>query len=439
MNSLKYILFILCSASALLYVDDTSVFSYFYTLGLLYILNYFISAKNFGKNFVYFHYFLAVAIVIFAVQRYLIPGYLGMTGPENGIGTDDCRFYAQLVDGQVNYPILFNFNQTFPFVKLLRFVYPFPIYTPLNIVIVNLLGIVFLPYYVYALSLNYTKNKDVAGLAEKLILFCPFTTFYGCIIMRDILIVTAIVAGLYYFSVKKYIPFFICLALIMFVRFGSVVFLAIGIIILFREYLYTHFRRRISARILMLIMLLIVIVGFNIFFPYLQEFSGGKLEGGLFRSNFSSKLERMDSNAFLLRLMELPLLLRTVSLTLFFFFSPFLKFKVFVGGIFSMTKVFTILLTPLFFFFLWKGILQVTFQGLLLYKTNKKLRSVIYLAILFALCLGTVSLQIRHKSVLFPILCILAACGFSLKNKKSYNTLSIVLTAFIIAIQLIFT
>lgn len=421
------------SSIILAWVDISSIFSYLYSLILFFILNKLL-CKGERINVWYFHYYLLVSIFLFVLHRYLIPDYLGMTGPEGGIGTDDCRYYAQLKDGQVDYPITFPLQEIFPFTYFLKIIYPFSIDTPLNIVIPNLIGVVFLPYYVNAFSNILLRSKNVGNYAEKLILFCPFTTYYGCIIMRDMWIVTLIIGGFYYFYNKKYVLFVIFCILICFIRFGSVVFIGTGCIILVREKFYSKFQSRMKGRFLFVVMLLFVGVLFSYLFPFLQELSGGKLEDGLFRESFYAILSDMDSDALILRLIELPLPINFIALAIFFFFLPFFSISFCTFGVLNMNTVFCVFLTSIFFFFLWNSILRTILQSLKL-SCHTTIKTVVYMAIVFAFCLGTVSLQARHKTALMPILCILAAYGICSTNTK-FNWLSAMLTVMLIAVEL---
>lgn len=99
-----------------------------------------------------------------------------------------------------------------------------------------------------------------------------------------------------------------------------------------------------------------------------------------------------------------------------------------------MNRLFCAFLTPLFFLFLWKNIIQTVLQNLSL-KNHRAIKTMVYMAIAFAMCLGTVSLQARHKTILFPLLCILASYGMWNVNKK-YAKWSCLAVALLVAIQL---
>lgn len=422
---LQYILCPLLTILSLLIVDATSVFSYFYLLLLFFVFNRLITGEWFNRNFAYLHYYILIAICLFAFHEKMIPMSLGSTGGIEGLGTDDYNFYTRLITHD---EIRYNYT------LFLRYIYPYEIRSLLNIVMINLLGIVFLPYLVNRISYLFTYSKNVSIKAERLFLLCPFTTYYGCILMRDMWIATFVFAGLYYFIQKRYIALVICIALIVYIRFGSIVFLGVGILIIMREQFYAYFSSRIKGRMALVVFFSIMMVLFWVAFPYLQEFSDGKLEEGLFRASFFTKLESMDSNAFILVLMKLPFPLSLLSLTTFFFFLPFLSLTFHTYGIFNMSRLFCTFLTPLMFFFLWKAIIQTVLQNLSL-KQYRPVKTVVYMAIVYAICLGTISLQARHKTILFPLLCILAAYGLGNVDKK-YAKWSCLAAILLIGIQL---
>ena len=425
MAVLQHILLPLLSVFTLLIVDATSILSYFYSLLLFFLFNRIITGKWIDRNFAYLHYYIFVAIFLFVCHNNMIPMSLGSTGGVEGLGTDDYNFYTRLITHDED-----RYNYTL----FLRYVYPFEIKTLLNMVILNLLGIVFLPHFVNRISYLYSGSESLSLKAEKIFLLCPFTTYYGCILMRDMWIATFVFAGLYYFFRRRYLPLAFCIALIVFIRFGSIVFLGAGILVMMRERIYTHFSSRMKGRIAILTILGVVMMLFGVAFPYLQEFSGGKLEEGLFRASFYMKLESMDPDAFILHLMDLPFPLNLLSLIVFFFFLPFLSLTFYTFGIFNMGHLFCSFLTPTFFFFLWDNVINTVLQSLL-FKINNSINTIVYMAILFAMCLGTVSLQARHKTILFPLLCIIAAYGICNTNKR-YSKFSYLLAATCVLIQL---
>lgn len=429
---LPAILVPLGSVIMLTMVDYSSVLSYFYTLALLFLINRFVIKEKPQKIFIHFHYYLLFAVAVFAINRFLVPNYIGLTGPAV-IGTDDTRYYAELVEGNIPYSISYGYSNPLNFTLFLKTLYIFPILSPLNIVIFNLLGIVFLPSLVNRFTMLMIGDDKIAKRAEILMLICPFITYYGCIIMRDIWVVSLAILALCYYIEKRYIALALSILLIIFIRFGSLAFLGVALIVIYRDKLYRLFKSRWSGRLVLIFSLIGVVAAFIFALPYLQEFTGGKLEDGLFRSSFILKLNELDSSATVIKLMLLPIPLNIVALTSFFFLLPFLSFELYHNGVFLLTALINKVFAPIFFFFLWRPI----GRAMLYCFKDARIRSLVYIALLFSFCLGTISLQYRHKAVLMPILCILAAIGYAIPSSK-YKILSSIFAISIIAVQLIF-
>lgn len=432
-KQILYSIFLLC---LILLFDPSSIFSFLYTLGVFSLFNK-LFFSNSSLNYKSFYYYISISILLYISHRFIIPEYIGLTGPENGVGTDDCRYYAQLVGGNTPFNNDYFKLSDFPFTFFLRFIYPFEIHSPLNIILVNTLGIIFIPYYIMSLTkIMFNINDNIANKAANLFLICPFTTYYGCIIMRDMWTVLFIVAGLYYFLTRKYLIVFLLFLLLAFIRFGSVVFLGAGLFVFFCGNICHLLRTKGQALFMIVIMILCVVVGYWVSFPVLQSLSDGKLEAGFFRTSFVSQLSNMDDNALLLKLVEFPFPLNTLMLFVFFFFCPFLSFNLFYENYFLIGSLFNTILTPVFMFFLWPSILKPLFN-ILNNRVNRNLYTLVLLLIILTFLLATISLQFRHKTVLFPFLCMLAAVGASDKT-LGFSRISYLLSFCIVAVQLLF-
>jgi hypothetical protein len=359
---------------------------------------------------------------------------MGLSGSE-GIGTDDATYFYQITKSKILYtPNRVALGKILSFSKFLTLIYPFKINMPLNILYINLLGISFLPYFTYKFSCTVLKQEKIASLAKKLTLFCPFTMSVGLILMRDIWITTFIIAGLYFFMKKRYLLMLLMVTCTAYIRFGSLVFMFLGLLVLFKYKLNSLISSMVISNIFFALTIIIVTLVFLLSLPVLIRISDGKLTESLFRGEFIGILTRIDENATIVKLMRLPVLVRTPLLTIFFFFSPFLKLQAYTLGVFNVRNIMYATLTPLLFFCYWRYVIKSTFFGVM-YISN--IRFIVAIAILFALGLGTFSLQGRHKTVLMPFLYILAAYGWYLPHKK-YKFISAFGTLCIIAIQFIF-
>ena len=411
---------------AILLADRTSLLSYGYIL-ILALLSSRLLCKGETKDLLFvYHFLLLFAITFYVIFKNQFPLYLGMTGPEGGIGTDDCRFYAQIVDGNVPYPVQVSLIDIKPYSLFLTYFYPFKVFTPLNIVTSSLIFTAYLPIYVRRLAALLTNDKVVGYYAFWYSLLCPFTIYFGCIIMRDLFTATLVVAGLCYFLEKKYWALLVCIIAIVWVRFGTFAFLAGGLIVLFRF----RNKKESGSDFLFILLLVALIIGFYFAFSFLQEFSGGKLEDGIIRSTDSERYEGSTIAAIL----NLPFPLNIIISTVFFFYVPLLSIPHFVYGHYLVSSFFQELFTPLFMCFLWKYIYNAIFCSFS--KKNMNVQTIFLIVIVFAFLLGSISMQSRHKTVLFPIMCILAAYG-KVNYDKKYSSSSGTLTFLTIAVQIV--
>ena len=264
-KSVFSLLLIVLSLVVLLLVDQTSVCSYVYTLGLLYCICRVFCKEYFYDVFLVFHLYLLIAVILTSIFKYQFPDYLGLTGMEGVYGTDDARYYAQIVGGNVGYTVQVSVIDIFAYSKLLDIVYPFHVYTPLNIIIVNLLTAVYIPVLVHKLSLAIFEDTQIADTASIWTVLCPFTVYFSCIIMRESFIVTMVLAGLYCFIKNRFFLLIIPIVAIVIIRFGSIVFLLGGIIIVSREKMRSNFR---YGNILFFTMLMLLVAGAFFFFSY---------------------------------------------------------------------------------------------------------------------------------------------------------------------------
>ena len=417
----------LANIIALTFVDQTSLFSYGYALVLLTATSYFVCKREIKDVFFTYHFYMFCAIILFSILRYQFPEYMGLNGGDAG-RLDDNRFYAQLVDGRVTYYHIVSVDDKMPYTFLLKWIYPFYINTPLNIIAVNVIPTAYLPIFVRRFSNLVIEDTKVAHYAFWYSMLCPFTLFFGCIILRESFTVVMVIAGLCYFIQKKYIPLAVCVTSLIWIRFGTLAFLIIGIIILYKFQL----KRKRRTDLYFTFLIFGVIVAFYLSYAFLQDFSGGKLGDSVIRATDSERYEDSTIGA----IMSLPFPVNIVLSSVFFMFIPLFSIPKPIEGHIIMGFFFQSFLTPLFMFFLWKYIFNASFVALCR-RNSVKVKQILYMALLFAILLGTISMQSRHKTVLFPILCILAAYGRVYYDKK-FAGKSALLAIIVIAPMLLF-
>ena len=426
-SSLHITILAILGVFALIIFDITSLFSYGYTMLLLLGSSFYI-CRNDMKNVLFtYHFLMLFAIAFTLIFKEQSPEYLGMTGHEGGIGTDDCRFYAQIVEGiGIRYQIMVSLSILHPFSVFFKTIYPFTVHTPLNLVLVNLLFGAYLPIFSKKFATAIFENDDIGKTAFWLSLLCPFTLYYSCILVRESLTALLVIAGLYYYTKKQYIALIPCIFILAFIRLGTLSFLLCGIFLL-----YWMGRNKRSV-ILFVFLMILIIYTFYLIPGAISGLSGGKLDSNIIRLHFLEGYE--DST--ISKIMKLPFPLNILLSTLFFLLIPLLNIPKPAEGHYLVSSFFINLFTPFYLFYLWKFLINASLTSISEKKYNIKM--IFYLIILFALLLGTISLQFRHKSVLFPIICILAAYG-KINYNKNFGAISILFSFGIISIELLLT
>ena len=405
---------------SIIIADLNSLLSYSYALLILLVASLLICRKEIKKVLFTYHFLLLFAIVFFMVFKAFKPEYYGLTG-----ATDDGLYYYQLLGGRgIGYDVRLYWIDMHPFVYLLKVLYPFKIYSPLNIIVVNLIFGAFLPIYVGKLAILITNNINIGRTSYWLTLLCPFMLYYSCILMRESIMALMVCAGLCCFLQKKYIPLIICASVIAFIRMGTLPFLLCGILVLYRFML----KQKIKSDIIFFSIIVLIIVGVYFSMDMISVLSGGKLEGGLIREASFIGFEDSTIGA----IMGLPFPLNIVVSTAFFLYLPLFTIPMAENGYYSISSIFIGFSTPIFFFFIWRYIYNAV--CIALFRNEDNAKKIFFIVIIFATLLGTISLQFRHKSVLFPVLCILAAYGKFNYNIK-YGAMSSVLAIITIGIE----
>ncbi|OKZ13474.1 MAG: hypothetical protein BHV75_02255 [Bacteroides oleiciplenus] len=421
--------YIIVSLMFIQWINPIGCFSYVYTLFLFLLLNYFIDKDKCFCNLKYFHFYLLLALILYSVQKLQMPSYMGLTGPEGSIGTDDCRYFAGVADVNVPYKVYYDFT-SFGFCLFIKFIYPFKIIDPINVIILNLIGISFLPSFTGKLAYYFSNDKRVADLSEKLMLLCPFTLATGLIIMRDVWCSSLILISFFYYIKAKYKIFFVSLLLLTWLKFGFVVFILLCIL------LY-HIFRILEGKYGVLkvcILCILLLIFLFLILPYLSLLSGGKLEdGSLFRYSFIEYLQNANENSLLVKIYALPILLRVPALILVFLIIPVLSFDCYTDGIFNVRVFAYSVLSPIYSILLYKYYLLFFFNCK---SHSSKIRMLFFIVISLALALGIISLQSRQKVVLFPFIYMAIAYAYYYSRGK-YNQIAIVVSLFLFLTQLL--
>lgn len=345
------------------------------------------------------------------------PSYMGLTGPM-GIGTDDINYYAGL-NAKITYPLervdIAMGNTLSPLINLLYLPH---IYDPIDIVVFNILGIAFIPYMTNRICCVFGGNEKIALTSEQLILFCPFLMSVGLIIMRDVLCTSIILLSFLCFAKKKYLIFVGSTTILIYLKFGFLVFLVVIIAL----YLLMQERIKNRSQIKTLIKIMAVTVALLFAFvlyiiPNLSEITGGRLTSeSLFREDFVEYLHGSNEDSVLVKIYDMPILLRIPMLVVAFLVLPPLSPSFIREGHFMLGAFMSNFAAPVY----WCILYRYLFEVILSYrKMNVRVKTIINIVSFLALTLGIISLQYRHKVVMMPFLYIAIAYAVNSKIKPN--------------------
>ena len=407
-NAVLHLLLPVIFFAGIYFINSNGCISYLWTL-LLFLITNFLLDKNYRtRNFYAFHFFLFLAIIMYFGNLHHDPTQLGLTG---GVGiTDDTAYFAAASDTHYsNITISGHATRDSFWIQLIRFLYPFKIIDPINIIILNVfMGLSFLPYLTAKISEELFHDKKIASYAFLLITFCPFCWQGGLIIMRDVPTLILILTAFYNFLKKRYLLVAGAVTLLILIKMGFIVFLIIPVAC----YIISRTGKGLTlSKVLLTLLIVIGTVAFYLFIiPNLSAITGGKMtDDDIFRSNFLGFLQRSNEESLLVKIYGYPIIVRIPLLILAFLTIPMLKFSFgYTAGIgFIPRYVLMVGIYPIYIMIFSRYIFNtVAFK----YK-ERNVKMMMTIVVLIALALGMVSLQVRHKVVLMPFLYMLAAYG----------------------------
>lgn len=420
----KYLFFLGGTVTALnitliLVLNFQSVFTYFYTILVFTILNYLISEKEFLlKNFLVLQLYVLLAILLYQVQLLIMPDWNGFSGMYGGVGTDDSRFYAGVADNFESIPSIARryIGMDHNYVRFLHVLYPFEINHPLTIILPNLLGICFIPYFTYKVSYSLTSNYKTSRIAFIMVLVCPVILSNGLILMRDGWTAFLLIAGIYYLLEKKIFPYIIILLILSYIRLGSSLLLAITPLFFLKHLFFSGTILQQVLKISAAVILLIGFFGFGL--PMLIEYMLSKGVSGFARQEFVESFIRSDDrDSVIYAIYTMPVYLKLPLGFLFFLFAPFLTFQFYTDGVFNVRHILFTTIMPIlslvYFRYFFAGVIY------LFKKNESSVKRLLYIFCFLILIISQLSIQPRHKTSVMPLFYILVAYGINFNDKLS--------------------
>lgn len=306
------------------YLDIDGITSYIWSLGLFYLANNFAKKTYKSLNFTSYHIYLLATFIMYVTNFVQFPLQEGLTGGDD-IVTDDTAYYYAASGGKFYGFVSGYAIDSTPFVILLRFLHPFSINNPINLLIINaLIGLAFLPYLSARVAETLFNSESIAHKTYYLTLFCPFCWSGGLILMRDVPSAVLILLCFLFYITKRYKMLVIPLLVLLWLKFGFVVFLVVPIMCY--ELYYPGGRFADNKKGFVLISLVAFLLLYYFVMPMLSVITGGKMEDGdIFRSSFTEHLTDYNSGSLLAKIYTLPVIIRLPLLIASFFLLPLLR------------------------------------------------------------------------------------------------------------------
>ena len=391
-------------------LNSNGIVSYLWTLLLFLVINCFIDKNWKFRNFVVIHVFVAAALIVYTINLSQFPLQQGLTGGE-GVITDDSAYFASAADVLFQGVHGHGVTKETPYVILMRFLYPFKIVDPINLIILNiLLGLAFLPYLTAKISERLFHDQNICRSAFWLIAFCPFCWSGGLIIMRDVPSLIFILWAFLLFLNRKYFHMTIPLALLIWIKFGFIVFLIVPIVC----YIYIQTGPHLTSKKIWFIVgvLVVLVLVYVVIIPNLFVVTGGKMDdGNLFRDNFLDFLAENNDQSLLIKIYQMPVVIRIPLLIAAFITMPMLTIPT---GLIHPRGILSLFYT-VYIMFLCGYAFRLLFPNR---ELDQNAKTLLWTIPCLALALGMVSLQFRHKVILMPFIYMAVAYGMNRLHKS---------------------
>lgn len=402
-------------------INVASLTSFFYFLLLSSIIIKFFLPLSLYRITYDYALFSILAIVLYLLQYWASPQFIGLSGGF-GIGTDDTRYFYYIAD---SYPSGFDYTSDLrhmrEYERIMKFVAWFPINHPLDILFFNIAPIILIAPFTQNVAYFFLKDEEAANLSARLIRFCPFLLANSLILVRDGWITMAIIGGIYFLVRANYLKFGLMLVILLVLRMGSaLLFITLVLILVLRLYMW---RETAKTRFTYLFTItLILFTGLTLLAPaaytYLNQ--KGFLASFFFRSYFVSgfltraAIETGNEGSILLAIYREPAYLRIPLGFTYFFMSPlFTPNQIIRMGIIAPRAILQNLFALLFIFYL-RYFVRGCVQAVRHRNWDAICLLLSYVVIIFIISQG--SIQIRHKVSSLPFLYIMVAYGWRQRN-----------------------
>ena len=376
--------------------------------------------KNWIEPLALYLFYSGLIIATYYIQYAAFPEFYGFT-PADIAGTDDSYFYSLVADYlPSDFPVRSDYYlRDHTYAILIRTVTPFAIRHPLDVLFFNAVGAAFIPIYSRMLALEVTRDRRVAKLAFWLVLFCPFLMTYSLVLVRDGW-TAALFAGAIVFFLRRKFGWFVLLSGVLFflrIASGLQLMMVVGLLglLIFRR------TQSISVRLALVLGVLggggfILYTVYPVLISRAQVLGAGSVLGLLFRDSFIMALQSMAPGSFLIQIYQQPFYIRIPASFLFFTVFPFFTpSELFADGRFvwrALLKCAYSILFIVYFKFFIQGVVSIIKNNV-----DKVLVYTFLGLCLIILFLSQASMQIRHKTMIMPLMYLVVAYGYYHSSK----------------------
>jgi hypothetical protein len=384
----------------------------------------------------FFSYSL-VSVVIYSLQIWAFPEFYGFT-PAGIAGTDDSFFYSQVAetlprDLPVRENYLANIHNYSIFLNLLN---PFSINHPIDILFYNIIPLSLLPPITKRVANDITGNLRIGSISFKLSAICPFILANGIILIREVWVAALFIGSLYLMLNQRFILLFTFILTTFYFRVGSGGLLLFSLVSSIPIFYYKLEHSKYRRQYLFVFFITMGIVSVASIPAIISEVGLGTFSGfNLLREEYLSVLRNYDEDSELVRILDQPIYVR-LPLSLAFFYSvPFFNpNSIIVNGEFVVRNFFRYYLYPILFVFYFFLLIRSFVSAIQMRDIQIIMIHLTYTSCI--LIISQISIIVRHKVMLMPLMYILVAHGM-MKKTTTGTVLGIAGSICLIAVQVL--
>ncbi|MCS4174786.1 hypothetical protein [Salinibacter ruber] len=412
-----------------------------YYLGLTVVAYRFLVGEKWVEPLALFAFYSGLIIGGYYFNLYTFPEYYGFT-PAGIAGTDDSHFFSLAAASlPSDFPTReFYHVKDHPYSLLLKAVTPIPIHHPFEVLFFNALGATFLPVFSRMLSAEVFKDQRVAQLTFWLVAFGPFLLTNSVVLVRDGWTAALFTGAIVFFLQRRFFNFALLGALLFTFRIASG--LQLGLVV---GILALGILRRVETRRQQIAYLTgLGVLGLGALlaaWPYLvqrmQHIGAESIVGMFFRQSFLEYLRARAGDSFLLTINSQPLPIRLPGAFLFYLIFPLVTpGRIVVQGEVIWRDVLMNLYSLAFIVYI-KYLLQGLIRAI---RSNDNIIQLLAVAaVVIVLFLSQASMQIRHKTMIMPLLYTIIAFGYyhATRLEQQIGTIALFVMALLSVVKFI--